>query len=428
MKTLNEKYKVKGDRVIWIIYILFILISLMEVFSSMGKTVYEKQGGAIATMFFKHFLILLLGIVVCYISHLVKYVNYSRIAKPALAISFVLLIVTLLLGYLGAGPKAANRWIVLPFIGQFQPSEIVKYVIIVYTANALTVYKDTIKTRQTFVSVFLPVVCICALIFPENFSTAGLIFIVCFTLMLVGRINRRYHFLSLAAIVLFLALFLFIGSKFDIGIMRTQTWTNRIENFRNSDPTEINQANIALMAISTGGLTGKFIGNTEQARFLSESHNDFIFAIMLEEGGLWFCLLIVLLYIILLYRILNIAKNARGDFGTLVALGIALIFTLQTIVNMAVAVNLIPVTGQPLPFISYGGTSFLFSSFALGIVLNISRKENQKTRQEVLMEQAEQEEQDQEDLQDQDYRQEEDNDRNEEESSDEQTQENNTEQ
>ena len=389
MKAINEKYRVKGDKVIWIIYILFILISLVEVFSSMGKTVYEKQGGAITPMFFKHFFLLLSGIAICYVSHLINYVKYSRIAKPALYLSFALLIFTLVMGYLSPGNKVASRWIVIPFIGQFQPSEIVKYILIIYTATFLATNKSKIKEKQTCINIVVPILLICGLIFPENFSTAALIGLVCYILLLVGGINRKYLTTGLLLTLVCVGLIVLVASK--TKKMRSNTWINRIEEFRNPDRMEINQTNIALMAISTGGVQGKFIGNTELARFLSESHNDFIFAIMLEEGGLWMCLFIVLMYISLLYRMIRIAKNAKGDFGSLLALGIALVFILQAIINMMVATNLMPVTGQTLPFISYGGTSFWFSSFALGIVLNISRKENQKTRQDIILDDADNE-------------------------------------
>ncbi len=387
MKTINEKYRLKGDKVIWAVYIVFIIISLMWVFSSMGKTVYEKQGGNITLMLFKHFFLLLSGFALCYISHLINYVNYSRISKPALYFSFILLIFTLLYGFVFTDSKAASRWISIPLLGQFQPSEIVKYIIIIYTSTFLANNAKTIKDKQTFINIVTPIILICGLIFPENFSTAALIGLVCYILLLVGGINRRYYFTSIVVLFVALGLFMLVSSK--VEMFRSSTWSNRIEEFRNPDKMEINQTNIALMAISTGGITGKFIGNTEHARFLSESHNDFIFAIILEEGGLWMCLITVTLYIVLLFRMLRISKNAKGDFGALLALGIALVFTLQTIINMMVATNLMPVTGQTLPFISYGGTSFWFSSFALGIVLNISRKENQNNSKLSMSEEEE---------------------------------------
>ncbi|MCH3923983.1 MAG: FtsW/RodA/SpoVE family cell cycle protein [Bacteroidales bacterium] len=402
--TIKEKYKVKGDKVVWIIYILFMLISLIEVFSSMGKTVYDKEGGDIARMFVKHITILITGLGICYIAHLIKYQQYAKIITIGFWISIGLLVLTFLLGRMMG--KAAGRWLVLPIIGQFQPSEIVKYIIVIYTARGLSLYQDNIKDKNIFFKILWPIVIICGLIFPENFSTAGLVFLVCYILMYIGRVNLKYYSMILLG-VLGAIFVMFMIFKYDSSLLeRSSTWQNRIESYKNNDKTEINQTNLALMAISTGGVSGKFIGNTEQARFLSESHNDFIFAIILEEGGLWLGILIMILYLILIYRTIRIARNAKGLFGSLVAVGIALVFTMQAIVNMMVATNLIPVTGQTLPFISYGGTSFVFSSFALGIILNISSAENQKTKQEIL-EEIEQEKQ--EEIEQEDNRVEEDN-------------------
>ena len=169
MKTINEKYRLKGDKVIWAVYIVFIIISLMWVFSSMGKTVYEKQGGNITLMLSKHFFLLLSGFALCYISHLINYVNYSRISKPALYFSFILLIFTLLYGFVFTDSKAASRWISIPLLGQFQPSEIVKYIIIIYTSTFLANNAKTIKDKQTFINIVTPIILICGLIFPENF-------------------------------------------------------------------------------------------------------------------------------------------------------------------------------------------------------------------------------------------------------------------
>jgi cell division protein FtsW len=383
MIRLNDRYKVKGDKVIWIIYILFMIISLIEVFSSMGKTVYDKQGGDVALMFFKHFMILIFGLGTCYIAHLVNYIHYKRIIKILFWFSIGILIFTLILGYI-FHMKTASRWIILPIIGQFQPSEIVKYIIILYTAKTLTDNQEKIKERDTFIKILIPILVICALIFPENFSTAALIFLVCFIMMFVGRVSTKYcTLLVLIAVGGLLLMFLIFNNNTKL-IERSQTWNNRIEEYQNNDKTEINQTNLALMAISTGGLSGKFIGNTVQARFLSESHNDFIFAIMLEEGGIWLCLIIIILYLILIYRTIRISKNAKEQFGSLTSIGIALMFTLQAIVNMMVATNIIPVTGQTLPFISYGGTSFVFSSYALGIILNISKQKNQRGKEDEI--------------------------------------------
>lgn len=383
MKTLNEKYRLKGDKSIWIAYILLLVVSLLSVFTSVGKSVNDNDG-SIVRMFFKHFMILLIGFSACYVTHRINYVIYSRFSKILLGIATALLLLVLIYGYIGYGEgKAASRWIVLPFIGQFQPSEIAKYILILYTANTLALYREEIKTWQTFKRLVFPIAILCFLIFIENFSTAIILFAVCFALLFVGRVNLKYFFISILVVFLAVALLTAISSKFGVG--RGSTSQNRIEQYFHNDPMEINQTNIAQMAIATGGLSGKFIGRTEEARFLSESHNDFIFAIILEEGGIVMCIFIIALYIWLLYRILLVARYAKGYYGKFTAIGIAVMFIMQAMVNMMVATNLLPVTGQTLPFISYGGTSLLFASIALGIVLNISKEENQQTRKQKLI-------------------------------------------
>ena len=370
MKIDIEKYRVKGDRVIWITYIALMLISLIEVYSSMGKTVYEKGNGDIVNMFIKHFGIIVTGLFVTYFVHLIKYSYYPRITKIAYGFSLLLLLITLALG--GISGKTADRWIVIPLIGQFQPSEIVKYILILYVSNELAILGDGIRDRKNFLTLSFKLLLICGLIFPENFSTALLVFMSCYGLMFIAGAKMKNLSLIVPALVV---LVVFVVGIYVVNpdiLKRSSTWVNRVEGFINTNPEEITQANTATMAISTGGLVGKGIGNTTQGRFLSESHNDFIFAIILEEGGVLYGFIVMILYFILFYRSVRIAKTARGLFGSYAAVGIGLVFCLQALVNMMVATTLMPVTGQTLPFISYGGTSFVISSAALGIMLNIS--------------------------------------------------------
>lgn len=370
MRIDIERFRVRGDRVIWVVYIALMLISLIEVYSSMGKTVYEKGNGDIVRMFMKHFGIIVTGLIVTYFVHLVKYSCYPKITKIAYGFSVILLLVTLALG--GISGKTADRWIVIPFIGQFQPSEIVKYILILYVANELAILGDGIREKKNFFRLSAKLLLVCGLIFPENFSTAALIFLCCYGLMFVAGARMKHWFLIVPAGIA-LILFVVVISASDADILkRSSTWVNRWENFINNNPEEITQANTATMAISTGGIVGKGIGNTTQGRFLSESHNDFIFAIILEEGGVLYGFIVMILYFILFYRSVKVAKNSRGLFGRYAAVGIGMVFCLQALVNMMVATTLIPVTGQTLPFISYGGTSFIISSAALGVMLNIS--------------------------------------------------------
>ncbi len=381
-KIKKFKFRIKGDKIIWMVFLLLIAISCLEVYSTIGKTVYEKQGGTPMGMFSKHLFILFLGTCVMYAVHHIKYTYFSRFAKMGIIISFALLSITLLIGSLGG--KSAARWIFIPLIGQFQPSEIVKIILIVYVARVLALYQDKIKSLDVFKKLIMVIGGICILIFPENFSTAAILFMICFLMMFIGRINLKYlGMIVLVGVIGIVSIFSVLQSKPDL-LSRGGTWINRIEEFRNSDKTAITQSNQAQMAIATGGFFGKFVGNTTQARFLSESHNDFIFAIIIEEGGVILGLVIIILYLILLYRGIQVAKRSKGYFGAFCAIGLTIMIVFQALINMFVATGITPVTGQTLPFISYGGTSFLFSCIALGIVLSISAEANKDQEKKSL--------------------------------------------
>lgn len=380
MKLSIGKPQIKGDKIIWIVYFGLSILSLIFVFSTMGKNIYRLDGD-VSYMFFKQIGIICVGIFATYIAHRIKYDNYARVLKLLYAISVVGLFVTLGIGEMFG--KAANRWIELPFIGQFQPSEIVKYVLILYVASELASLKDRIKETKEFVILMIKISVICGLIFPENFSTAALLFLACFLMVFVAGAKLKHLFMTIVVGVSLIA-FVFLLSYFGIEIGRNITWLNRFVAHYNGDPNEYNQANSAIMAIATGGLSGLGIGNTVEGRFLSESHNDFIFAIILEEGGIFMCVLILLAYFALFYRCIAVSRNAKGLFGKYIVLGIAFVIIIQALINMTVATGIIPVTGQTLPFLSYGGTSFLFSSCALGVVLNVSA-ESQKKKQNTMV-------------------------------------------
>lgn len=379
----NFKIKINGDKIIWMVFLLLMAISCLEVYSTLGKTVYERQGGTPLAMFTKHIFILLLGTCVLYIVHHIKYTFFSKFARLGLVFSFAVLLITLLIGSLG--DKAAARWLTIPFIGQFQPSEIVKIILIVYVARVLALSQDNIKSLDVFKRLMIVISSISILIFPENFSTAAILFMICFVMMFIGRVNLRYlSMVVVIGVIGIVSVFTILQTKPEL-LPRGGTWVNRIEEFSNPDKMEITQSNQAQMAIATGGFFGKFLGNTTQARFLSESHNDFIFAIIIEEGGMLLGLIVIILYLILLYRGIQVARRSKGFFGAFCAIGLIIMLVFQALINMFVATGLSPVTGQTLPFISYGGTSFLFSCIALGIVLSISADADKSQAKESLV-------------------------------------------
>lgn len=381
------KFRFKGDRTILTLYGLFILVSIIFVFTSIGKHVYTVGEDSVYPILFKHIMIILAGIVACYVSYRIKYKYYSApiVRNLLYAISIVLLIAALVFN----GGKTASRWIVLPGIGQLQGSEIVKYLLILYTSSLLAINRETIKTLDTFKKIGLPILLVAALILKDNFSTSMLLVAVCAALMIIGRVNLKYMSIALVVLLVLLIGVVMVTAQLEGLRSRSKTAVHRIQTFIENDKTDLNeQQNLARMAIATGGVSGKGIGRTEEARFLSESHNDFIFAIILEETGFFGCLFVVFLYLYLILRIMYVAsRKANGLFGKFVALGIGFMFAFQALMNMMVAAHMAPVTGQTLPFISYGGTSFVFASFALGIVLNISKGEGMDAKDEETEEQ-----------------------------------------
>ncbi len=381
MRLAKHSFRLKGDKVIWMVFIIFVVFSMIEVYSTLGKEVFDNHRSP-NSMFAKHVFLLCLGSFVLYVTHLINYKIFSRWCKLGIYISVGLLAFTLLIGTIGG--KSAARWIALPFIGQFQPSEVVKIILIVYVAKLLAINQDKIKSLEVFKKLIIPISIICILIFPENFSTAAILFSVCYLMMFIGGVNLKY--LSILPLILigFLFIVFLISSINPDIISRFMTWSNRLSDWYYTDLDAITQPNLARMAISTGGFFGKFLGNTEHARFLSESHNDFIFAIIVEEGGIILALVIITLYMILLFRGIVIARRSKGYFGAFSAIGLIIMIVFQALINMFVATGITPVTGQTLPFISYGGTSFLFSCIALGIVLSVSVQADKALAKEKL--------------------------------------------
>ncbi len=380
----NATQYIRGDKVIWIVLIILTLISLVEVYSSIGKFAYDKDVSTLS-LFIKHFVIIVFTYICIILISRIDYRKFARLSQIGYYISIVLLVVTMGLFFFGRiSGKAAGRWLEIPGLGQFQPSEIAKFILIVYIARLLTKSKDTIKEWSTFKKILLPIIIIAALIFPQNFSTAALLFVVCFIMMFVGNINYKYWFsaagIGIVALCIGFTVMTHVErAKQDANIqqkgaevIRSSTWLNRIDEWRSNDKDEDTQTNTAKKAIATGGFMGKHPGNTVQGRLLSESHNDFIYAIVIEELGMFIGIIILFLYSILFFRCIIIAKRCQGSFGALTVSGLGLLIYLQALINMGVAVGYLPVTGQTLPFISYGGTSYLLSGCAIGIIQSIS--------------------------------------------------------
>ena len=361
----------KGDRTIWLTVIILSIFSILAVYSSTGTLAYKYQSGNTEYYLFKHFFILVFGFGLMYAAHLLKYTVYSRVSKIAILVAIPLLILTLALG---TNLNEASRWLTLPIVNlSFQTSDLAKLALILFVARALSKRQDTIKDFKTgFLPIMGPVVLTCMFILPANFSTAAVLFTTCVILMVIGRVEIKYIMILLGTGLVALALFIGIAKL--VGYEgRIDTWEKRIETFMNDEGGGNYQSDQAKIAIAKGQLFGMGPGNSSQLNYLPHPYSDFIYAIIVEEYGLAGGALIVILYLVLFYRAIKIAQNTPRAFATFLAIGCAFSLTFQAMINMAVTVNLFPVTGQPLPMLSMGGTSIWFTSIAIGIILSVSR-------------------------------------------------------
>lgn len=364
---------IKGDKVIWVVVAILSIFSVLAVYSSTGTLAYRYQSGNTEYYLIKHFGILLLGLLLMFLAHLIPYKYYARISQLAIYISVPLLLYTLMFG---TNLNEASRWYTLPLINiTFQPSDLAKLALIIYVARLLSKKQEDIQDfRKGFVAVMLPIVLITGLILPTNFSTAAMIFSTCLVLLFVGRIRFRYLlYLVLIGIASFGILILLAVNSPKLG-GRFGTWQTRIESFKSGDSEANYQVEQAKIAIAGGGIFGKMPGNSVQKNFLPHPYSDFIFAIIIEEFGLVGGTMVVLLYLILLFRAVKIVIKSPRNFAAFLTFGVAFSLVFQAMVNMMVAVNLLPVTGQTLPLISMGGTSIWFTSISIGIILSVSRE------------------------------------------------------
>lgn len=371
MRERFGKY-VKGDRIIWAVIFILSIFSILAVYSSTGTLAYQRMGGNTTYYLIRHSVILFVGILIIFIIHLIPYKYYSRLSQIFLYIVIPLLFVTLLAG---TSFNQASRWLTLPGLGfTIQTSDFAKLALIMYIARALSLKQQVIKSyKEAFVPIMVPVILVCVLILPANLSTALILFGTSIILMFIGRISIK-HLFAFAGIGV-LVVSLFIGGALLIDREgRISTWKNRIEDYISGESKENYQVKQSKIAIATGGLFGKNPGKSVQRNFLPNPYSDFIFAIIIEEYGLIFGgLPILFAYLFLLFRAGVIVKKSTRTFPAFLAIGLVITIVFQAMVNMAVAVNLFPVTGQTLPLVSMGGSSLLFTSIAFGIILSVSR-------------------------------------------------------
>ncbi|QNF34288.1 FtsW/RodA/SpoVE family cell cycle protein [Adhaeribacter swui] len=356
----------KGDPILWGIVIAFSLISIAVVYSATGTLAYKKMSGNTEYFLFKHTSLILVGLAFMWIAHKVNYRYYSRLSLLALCLSAPLLLFTFLYG---SNINEASRWLTIPLINQtFQPSDLAKLALISHLASMLSKRQHvTTDVKSTLIPIMFWCGSICGLIALTNASTATLLFITCLLLMFIGRVPMKHIIMVLV-----------IGGVLGVTALalgqRMKTVISRVENFASTD-SPVFQLEQSYIAIATGGPFGKGPGNSDQRNFLPHPYSDFIYAIIIEEYGLLGGAAILFLYLAFLYRGLVTVSKSFGAFGGLLSAGLSFSLVLQAMVNMGVAVGLGPVTGLPLPLLSMGGTSLIFTGISIGIILSVSRTE-----------------------------------------------------
>ncbi|OZV69262.1 FtsW/RodA/SpoVE family cell cycle protein [Winogradskyella aurantia] len=373
----NVFHQIKGDKAIWAIAALLAIFSFLPVYSAASNLANIGGSGNTFTFFVKHFMHLVLGFAIMYGVHKIPYKYFRGLSMIMIPIILVLLVVTLLQGTTIEGANA-SRWIQIPIVNMsFQTSTLAAVVLLVYVARYLSKIKDrSVSFSETILPLWAPVFFILMLILPANFSTTAIIFTMVMMLSFIGGYPVRYLLIIIGSGVAGLALFILVAKAFpDTMPNRIDTWMNRIENFANAEDTEADyQIEKAKIAIASGGIQGVGPGKSVQKNFLPQSSSDFIFAIIIEEYGLIGGLFLLVLYSWLLFRIVIVSQKADTIFGKLLVLGVGLPIVFQALINMAVAVELFPVTGQTLPLISSGGTSIWMTCLAIGIILSVSAK------------------------------------------------------
>jgi cell division protein FtsW len=362
---------IKGDKVIWMVILLLSVISILAVYSSSGSLAFANRGGNTSYYLIKQLILLMIGLFIIFSVHLIPYRFYSKLSQIFLYIAIPLLVVTL---FTGESINQAKRWVSLPGTGfTIQPSDFGKLALIMYVARILSLKQDKINDyKEAFQPILIPVILVCALIMPANLSTSLILFLTTIILMFIGRIPVKFIAIFLIGGLIILSSFIAVSLAVNKE-GRISTWKNRIEAYMSDEENADNyQVNRAKIAIVDGGLIGKGPGNSVQKNYLPQAYSDFIFAIIIEEYGLFGGLIVLLLYLWLLFRAGAIIKKSTRSFAAFLAVGLTLGLVIQAMVNMAVAVNLFPVTGQTLPLISMGGSSILFTSAAIGMILSVS--------------------------------------------------------
>ena len=365
--------KIGGDKAIWIVVIALAIFSFLPVYSASSNF----GANLIFSNIIKHVSIIFIGIMIMYSTHLLDYKYFKGLSLIVLPLVIFLLFFASFQGNVIDGANA-NRWLNIPILDiSFQPSTLASIFLLIYLSNFLSKDKNkNLSLTKTFLLMWLPIVLVVGLILPSNFSTALLIFIMSTMIIFIAGYKLKHLTVLFFLFIFLISSFLLAVNKFpDIIPNRVDTWTNRIENFVNNDidDTSNYQINRAKAAIANGKIFGVGAGKSSMKYVLPQSTSDFIFSIIAEEYGIIVSLIILLLYVVLLFRIIITSYRSETKFGQLVSIAVGIPVVFQAFTNMAVAVQLIPVTGQPLPLVSTGGTSIWITFLAMGILLSVSK-------------------------------------------------------
>ena len=376
MKETKSYIKLEGDKTIWVVVFFLMLTSILVVYSATGALAYKNADGNTWYYLFKHIVFLVFGFFAMYVVHKVPYRYYSRIGQLVFYLSILMLIYTLVAG---VNLNNASRWM---NIGGYslQTSDIAKLALMMHLSRQLVKCKNNLHDwKEVSWKLLTPITIICALIFPANFSTAALVLLTSVCLLLLGGVYLKhlvFYLISIALIGTFVITLAVNIPAVQQAFPRAQTWVNRIENFsadKSENSDSVYQVTQAKIAVVNGGINGRGPGKSIQRNTLPHPYSDYIYAIIIEEYGLIGGVSILILYMVFIFRGRRIFNHAKDDYGAYLAIGLSLSLVLQALVNMAVAVDLFPVTGQTLPLVSMGGTSIILTCIAIGLILSVSR-------------------------------------------------------
>ncbi len=371
MSLGNSLYRtLKGDKVIWMIVALLSIISVLVVYSATEALAFKYRLGNTESYLFKHLGTLILGGLLMFLCYAMHYQRFKAAAPYLLVFAVILLIYTLLLG---PTINEARRWIQVPIIGlTFQTSDFAKIALVLFVAREITRHKDYIKDfNKAFKPIIVPIIIICGLIAPSDLSTAIMLFVTTATMMFVGRVDLKYIGLLLVLGIVLFAFLILLGDLFP-DLVRRQTWISRMQEFIHGGGNDYHLEQFK-MQISNGKVFGVGPGNSVIANTIPHPYSDSVYGTIMEEYGLVGGFVVLALYVLLFFRVGSIITKSEKSFGALVVMGLGLSLVMQAFVNMAVAVDMVPVTGQPLPLVSMGGTSILFTCISIGIILSVSK-------------------------------------------------------